>query len=181
MDGPRRGQYHHRMELETLSEDEDALIGMCGPLAVVVWRRITRPEAVRFAEAAGAQVLERAPAGKGATLFLVEDGATPPDGDCRRMTSEANERLAARGMVSVAGVVPRSGFTGALYRGVITGIALLSRTPYPMKVFASVPESVHWLSGQLAANGGAHLEVPEVSTALDDAFDAYRARCVNSP
>lgn len=111
-------------------------------VALIVWRRRTTPEGVE----AVTWVLDRAIAASRAAgvVIVVEPDATPPDSSVRRALAEAFERSSSE-IRGVAVIVEGGGFHASMVRGVVTGLALLARYPYPYRVFASANLGVSWL------------------------------------
>ena len=82
-------------------------------------------------------------------VTIVEQGAPLPSTQARTVTAEilrtAPIRLSAM-------VFEGQGFGAAAVRGVITGIGLLARTPYPHRTFATVTEAVSWIERETREN-----------------------------
>jgi hypothetical protein len=119
-----------------------------GPLAMVIWRGECDRIATHRVEQAGMEVLRRHSAA--ALMGIVEPTAVPPSAEMRALSAASNDRLARLGVVGIAGVLSQKGFAGSFIRGVITGLAMLSRADYPFKAFEGHVEAGAWLSSLLA-------------------------------
>jgi hypothetical protein len=119
-----------------------------GPLAMVIWRGECDRIATHRVEQAGMEVLRRYSAA--GLIAIVEPTAVPPSSEMRALSAACNDRLARLGLVGIAGVLTQSGFAGSFIRGVITGLAMLSRADYPFKAFEGHVEAGSWLSQLLA-------------------------------
>ena len=76
-------------------------------------------------------------------LTVVERGAPMPPSDVRLALAKFLESGA--GYVKMSAVVHEgAGFSAAAVRSVVTGLALLTRLPFPHRVFASVEDAVSW-------------------------------------
>jgi len=119
-------------------------------MACAIWRGEITPAGMSGTERLGMRALENSPKGAG-LLFYPE--TSKPSLEVREMSASINERLSARGAVGVAGVFLQSGFTGAIQRGIATGMTILSAHSYPMKLFGATDEAVEWLGGELRKHG----------------------------
>jgi hypothetical protein len=149
--------------------DHDHATFVWDRLAVVMWRGECTEAAVRRVELAGMDVLRHFR--HGALLGIVEPSAVPPPTDMREASAACNDRLAAQGVVGIAGVLTTTGFAGSVIRGVITGLTLLSKSGCPFKVYESHFTALSWLAEVLGKHGET-LDVDEGARAIGD----YRAR-----
>jgi hypothetical protein len=53
------------------------------------------------------------------------------------------------GVACHATIIPEAGFWASAMRGVITGLYMLDRTPFPRRVFGEVREAAIWCMGEL--------------------------------
>jgi hypothetical protein len=117
---------------------------------VIIWRHDTTHDGVsdlRRALTATASKSEQI-----ALVTIVEPNAPPPPSEVR----DALARLLGefgRTIRFSAVAFEGSGFRAAMVRGVVTGLTLLARMPYPHKVFAGVDESSRWLTANLHGIG----------------------------
>jgi hypothetical protein len=117
---------------------------------IIIWRRETTAQGVADLR----QALQRlGPTSTGVGLLtIIEPNAPPP-------TSEVRDGLAAvlgefGKLIKFSAVAfEGSGFRAAMVRGVVTGLTMLARMPYPHKVFAGVNEATQWLIPSLQRIG----------------------------
>lgn len=163
---------------ERVKMDPDHATMVASPFAVLVWRGHTHADAIRGLEPLGAKAMAQSPRGIG-LICVVEPGTPPPSADTRKLSVIVNERLITRGAVGVAIVIPGGGFSSAMYRGIVTGMSLISGHSYPFRVFESTGDAVRWLSSQLGMKAGVVVDVPRASGAIEafrSEYGAYAAR-----
>lgn len=114
-----------------------------GPLGVCVWDKTPALEHVQ----AGGQFLSRMARTHEQFLFLVvlSPGCPAPEGHLREMIGNELKRVEKHIRASST-VIEGDGFAAAALRGVIIGINLLIRPPYPMKVFGTISDSAEFLA-----------------------------------
>lgn len=132
-----------RPSLEILAEDEGFLFGKLGTLGIIVWR--TTPTAARTK-----RIIEAFPsfvAESGfALLTVVSPLCAPPDSDVRRLFDEAM-RAYRNTLLGIATVVQTEGVLGGLSRAIARTLSVVSRTPYPHNVYATIEQASMWLPG----------------------------------
>ena len=74
----------------------------------------------------------------------------------------------ARVIRSSAVAFEGAGFRAAAVRGVVTGLTMLARQPYPHKVFATMTDAAQWLTGSLAQTAHVPLDSRELLGALEE-------------
>ena len=118
---------------------------------LIVWKVRTLASTVdRMREA----VLRKARAahGKVGILIVVAPDAPMPDAAARegiaKLFTDLGDELAGSALVYEG-----EGFRAAAVRGVVTGIALLVRRPFPHRIFESASSGAAWLVGELAKAG----------------------------
>ena|SRR5258706_8711818 len=109
-----------------------------------IWRVNTTIEGVRVLKAGFAKFAAEHPGGVG-LLTIVEPRAPLPPSDARDALAAYLAEAAASIKYSAV-VFEGDGFRAAAVRGVVTGLTLLARPPYPHKVFANVQQAVGWFS-----------------------------------
>lgn len=126
--------------------DSDVGIGFADDLFVVIWRDETTVEGVARASAefrsySASRTRELA------MLAIVEPGAKMPDAEARacmaRFLDDARDRL----LISAV-AFEGQGFVAAGIRGVVVGLTMIARQPYPHRVFASVVEAAKWMESE---------------------------------
>jgi hypothetical protein len=108
-----------------------------------------------------AKELERHPQGLGA-LTLVPVDAKPLPPEVRRAVGELLVRLSGS-LRCAAWVVESRGFEGAMVRGVLTGVRLFGRYPYPTHVSTELEEALEWMMPHLAGGATRRSDVPTVA------------------
>ncbi len=117
---------------------------------IVIWRKDTTADAVKQLR----ELFQKTSTMTQAVclLTIVEPNAPPPSSDVRdALAGVLGEfgKLIKFSAVAFEG----SGFRAAMVRGVVTGLTMLARMPYPHKVFAGVDDSVRWLCGNATGIG----------------------------
>ena len=146
-------------EFEIVHSDVHCSIGTVRNVALVVWRVETPLKNVRVLAAELQRLRAKNSRIRLGLVQVLEAGIKPLESDVR---SEFGKMLqSGRDYISCSSVVfEGEGFRAAAIRGVVTGLAIFSRTAFPHTVFAKVEAAVDW---QLA-----HLRVdaPGLSTEL---------------
>lgn len=84
------------------------------------------------------------------TMFATDHGQFTPD-----ISEEARKGVAdlahwsADVVTAAVGVVEGSGFITAMIRAAGTGVAMIAKPKFPLKIVATVPEGTAWLSSTL--------------------------------
>jgi hypothetical protein len=144
----------------------DYCIATWNAILILIWRAETTLDAVvavrRELDALGRVF----PSGIG-LLTIVEQAAPVPPGEVR----SALARVLADYGASIrhsAVVHEGSGFRAAAIRGVVTGLTMLARPPYPHKVFAAIEEGCAWLAHGLATRAGWDVDGEQLLLAVND-------------
>lgn len=87
---------------------------------------------------------------EGLYVFNIVDGQRPaPDSDVRnyaaKKQTEDNE-----GVLAHITIVRGDGFRPSTIRSLLTGLYLMSRAPFPRKVFAHLHDGTSWLGGHIS-------------------------------
>jgi hypothetical protein len=134
-----------RQSAEVLHSDRDVLIGAWREMYVAVFRCETTVDGVTTLSRLFDERAREFPEGLG-FLTVVDQGAALPD---TRARAKLAAFMGASKSIRVSAVVfEGSGFRNAAVRGVVTGLTLLARQPFPHRVFSSVEEASQWLCGQ---------------------------------
>lgn len=80
-------------------------------------------------------------------LLVLEKGVPPPSEEARVLMRQSFASSPVRAVAVVSG---EDGFRGALIKGVLTGLRLLSRGRFQLQSFSSVGEAARWLGAQKA-------------------------------
>jgi serine/threonine-protein kinase len=156
-----------------LTLDDDHLTAVWGPVFLTVWKKVTRPDYARSIQFAVRDLAHSVPNERVACLTIIEEKAELPNAESR--TAVANIfRFNLEHIVCSANVMEGEGFRAAAVRGVVTGIALVARQPFPNHVFSSVSQAARWIA-QAFAKEGDHVTASRLSASdLIDAVDQVR-------
>ena len=127
----------------------DHAFGTWQHLVIVVWKQQTTVQALRSVGAL-TFALAKDSGHKIGLLSIVEDGAPLPTAEVRKVTADVLRGVPIK---LSAMVFEGHGFRAAAVRGVITGIGLLARTPYPHRTFAMVEDAAVWIEEETRADG----------------------------
>jgi hypothetical protein len=142
--------------------DCDQATAIFGRFGVVIWRGETTLAAVDRVREMGLELVRQSP--PRCIIGVVEETTKIPSADARKQSAKVNDELAEMGVVGYAGVMPRTGFSGAWIRGVITALHLMARKPYPFRVFESSGEACSWLVSML---GDPNINPKTVTAAIE--------------
>ena len=132
--------------------DEIQTVATFGPLVVLCWRgqadaqRSQRQHDLIVEIARSKEVL--------AMVVLLEPNASPPDGASREILRKSM-LISPQKTVAAAYVIRDEGFGGAIKRGVITGLSLMAKQPYPVRTFQTDGEALLWLESLLRSRNTA--------------------------
>jgi len=133
-----------------LSATPDHAFGVFGPLVISQWRITTSIEGARKQHELIEKILRERPCI--GVLVVLETDVSKPDDETRGVIAKTMQ-ISPDKLLGLAYVVPDTGFGGAIKRGVITGLDLLSGRGSTSKTFDAVPPSVEWLRSRLATRG----------------------------
>lgn len=146
--------------------EHDHCMATWGGVFICIWRHETTAEGVRALSDRFSDFARTHPAGV-ALLTIVEPNAPVPEGHVRDALAGFMRR-SATALKTSAVVHEGTGFRAAAVRGVVTGLTLLARQPFPHRIFATVPEGCRWLAGTLRETA------PEVACDPDQLIEAVR-------
>ena len=131
--------------VRVLQCDDTVAVAATGNVCIVIWRGAVTKEPFDWQRAALAEVVKLHP-GRAGFLCVIEPNAKPPTDELRRASTQMvlghGERLKC-----VALVIEGQGFTSAIHRGVLAGMALLLRNrKAEMAIFATVDEASRWMA-----------------------------------
>jgi len=92
-------------------------------------------------------------------LTIVPRSAMPPPEDVRRAIGDALGALAGN-LRCLCWLIEGSAFQAAMVRGVLSGIRMLSRPPYPTLVTGDMDEALTWMLPYLGGGASRLAEVP---------------------
>ena len=101
---------------------------------------------------------------------LITHGAGMPTAGARTALAEQARKF-SDGTVAVAVVIEQAGFFGSAMRSAVTGIQMLAKAAFPIKVFRSVQEVAAWLPGPHAERTGTVLDPARLEAVLETVRD----------
>ena len=128
-----------------LARDDDHLIFTCERLFTMIWKRETMLNAVNDTSRFITEFSESLSPKRIGLLTLIEVSAGMPSTAARAALAKLmklNTPFLIRSAVGYEG----TGFRGAAFRGVSTGIAVLSNHQFPHRIFAGVEAATDWLA-----------------------------------
>jgi hypothetical protein len=135
--------------IEVFTEQDDFCCGLWRNLFISDFRTTASVESLYAVMKWQAEACKRNPSGI-ATLSMVGPGPLP-NAEVRKVSEEVNQ-LNQTGVLSVALVVEVTGFVGSALRGIITGLNMVKKTPYPIKVFDTTDKAVPWTRDAIRAD-----------------------------
>lgn len=136
-----------------VSPDQNVAFGFMPRVVVAVWRKDVTPEQLN---AFGTELRAFIPRceGKGyASITVIEPTISLRMPDNVRKQSETLQREMAPHIKCMSYLVEAQGFIAATARTVASGFTLITRAPYPLKVFGSLMECAAW--------AGPYVDVPD--------------------
>jgi hypothetical protein len=143
----------------------DFCIAAWQQLYIIIWRHETTMDGVRAADTHLDEFARSIP--QGGLLTIIEQGAPMPSSDVRNSLARFLTG-GAKFIRSSAVAFEGAGFRAAAVRGVVTGLTMLARQPYPHKVFATMAEAANWLGASLPETAGIHLDSGRLVPALGE-------------
>ena len=137
-------------ELRWISGDAAHAVAVYHSVLVTIWSGEMRAPVVREAAAEAAR-LGRLHTGETSFLNMITRGTPAPSeavrAEFQRMIKEGPGKLRCAAIVAEV-----SGFQGSVVRGVVTGLMMVVRPAFPMKVHGSVAEAAAWIAAQAAGS-----------------------------
>jgi hypothetical protein len=154
---------------EIVTIDRDHLVATWRDVLVVNWRVEVTMHAVRRLRSVLGEFAAARPAGI-ATFVVLDAGALVPGHEPRNETASVLRQFEAHTLASCV-VIDGQGFRAAAFRSVIAGLSLITRVPYPHRVFGTIDAASDWL----ASCCGTRLSRPFVGAELDRAVKSMRS------
>lgn len=130
---------------QILWAERDLGLATCGSVCVAVWRGPVTHE-LHLRQAGALESLVQRYPGRVGFVCVVEQNAPPPSPELRRASVEMITRLGRR-LSCTACVIEGSGFSGAVARSVLAGMALLlPSSTAPFKFTATVAGAAAWIA-----------------------------------
>lgn len=156
------------MHLKSELDLPEALVAITPGLIALEWRATPTQTAARRVGEVMARTLRTD--GPHLMLTLANGSSAPPDATTRELLSKQITELGSA-LGGVAFTVEGSGFGAAAVRAIVSGMYIVTRPAYPVKVFATIPEACAWLS----SNWKATASKPTASE-IEAAIKALRGR-----
>jgi len=136
-------------------------------VTITVWHASGDEAAVHSLDEVSFRRLPRFPRGVSGVHVIKEGTGLPSAG--ARAALVASARKWAGQIAAVAVVIEQAGFFGSAMRSMVTGIQLLSKAEYPMRVFATTRAVADWLPVPHAERTGTVLEPASFDAAMQRA------------
>jgi hypothetical protein len=132
--------------LEILAEDEGFLFGKLDNLGLIIWRGHTTPARIARIVEAFARFEDEHGFG---LLSIIGPRVNPPGPEARNAFDQAMRAHRDR-LLGIATVIHTQGVFGGLSRAIARTLSIISRTPYPHNVYATLEEASRWIPSILA-------------------------------
>lgn len=119
---------------------------------------------------------KRHPEGFG-LLHVIDHQSPPAPMEVRRQLVDCQDQVASQLLGAVAAIAS-PGLAGAMLRGVMTGMIMLARKPYPRRITGTVPEAYAWLQGLGAPRD---CSCDELAALVDDRRAAFQSPSATAP
>jgi hypothetical protein len=126
-----------------------------GRLVVTVWRNDVTFERVRSVDRVIRALLPRCGEAGYGSITVIEPGISMRMNDDARAASTDLQKRYARQMKCSGYLVEGTGFVTATVRTMTAGMHLLTRSPYPIRVFAMLPDVAAWVAPHVALDESA--------------------------
>lgn len=134
---------------------------------ISVWHESGEEVAVRALDEVAAGRIARFPRGVSGVQLVMHNAGMPTAG-ARAALVEAASRWAGR-TAAVAVVIEQAGFFGSAMRSAVTGIQMLAKAEFPIKVFGTTRNAAEWLAPLHAEKTGTLLDPTRFDAALQKA------------
>lgn len=152
------------MELKLELDTPVVRVAVASPLIFLQWKRTPTIEAARELS----EVYRRLLAGSSKSwmiLTLASGSLSAPDAATREAIGKEIKTI-EHAITGVAMAMEGSGFGVAAIRAIASSIYIVTRPPYPVKVFATTAESTQWLHAQWPESAGAKPTLRELESAV---------------
>lgn len=157
-------------ELTVHLQDEDVVIATRPSLLVASWGGTIRPDQIQLLDGVIPRLLSASPGRKYASVTIIEPSISMRfEDDARELSARLQKRWGEH-MHAQAYLVDGTGFLPAAVRTATAGLHLMTRAPYPLKVFREPHELADWI-----ASFGA-LRAYEVEDAIERVRSAINPR-----
>lgn len=101
-----------------------------------------------------------------AYIAVLSDSLRLPSAEVREVWVQLRKQIGGD-LNSITVIVEGRGFSAAGVRGMVTGIGMASRAPYPMRAFPTIEEAASWAKLRVESAGGSLGAPFELAEALD--------------
>ncbi len=154
------------VEFEVLEQDDRLLFGIVDNLGVIIWRQTPTLDAIHRVDKYFPR-LANDPRGF-ALMPVLTPGCAPVNAE-GRSAFDRNMRAHRDQLLGIAIVIEVQGVMGGLTRAIARSMSIVSRTPYPVNTYATVPDALRWLAEIMTKRTDDHV----ASDALRDAIAVY--------
>lgn len=141
-------------QLTIHERDVDVVIATQPGLLVASWGGMIRTHQIQRLDTIIPALLEESPGGRYCSITIIEPSISMRfEDDARELSAKLQKRWGDH-MLAQAYLVEGTGFLPAAVRGATAGLHLMTRSPYPLKVFRDVEELAEWIAraGDLAVH-----------------------------
>lgn len=128
-----------------VASDEDWALVIRGRLVITVWRAEVTTRRIQIVERAISELLPACEGRGYGSITVIEPSVSMRVPDDAREASTQLQRKYASEMKCSAYLVEGSGFLPAAVRTMTAGMALVTRSPFPIKVFSDGPACASWV------------------------------------
>lgn len=163
---PRRARLAaESIELEFLhAHGDNCVLFAYRDVTITVWHGSADDVAVHVMDQVAATRIARFPGGVSG-VHVVTHGAGMPTAGARSALAASARKWSAQ-TAAVAVVLEQAGFFGSAMRSAVTGIQMLSKAEFPIRVFGSTREAAGWLPGPHVQRTGTTLDAARFDAAL---------------
>ncbi|MFO0756040.1 MAG: hypothetical protein U0359_06095 [Byssovorax sp.] len=166
------------MEIKVLESNH--CLATVGSLVVLIWGRETTEAGIAHLAKTIADLARLSPSGVALITMVSEDSAPPaaPNRSALASALKASGTVDNKpGLVRSAVIFEGKGFVAAMVRGVVTGLQLLQRFPFPHQIFDSPESALAWLlqgPPLSSAGGSSGLELLDALRSAREQFERHR-------
>lgn len=153
------------IELEFLHAHRDECVLFAyRDVTITVWHASAEDAAVHVVDQVAGSRIPLFPNGVSG-VHLVTQSAGMPSAEARSGLAASARKWSAQ-TAAVAVVLEQAGFFGSAMRSAVTGIQMLSKAEFPIRVFANTREAAGWLVGPHGQRTGTMLDAARFDEAL---------------
>lgn len=143
------------IETETYFDEPSLYMGRVKNLGFIIWRETPTLQRVDNVTATMAKLEQEA--GAGFAVMAVVTPACAPVGPDVRKAFDAGLRIYRESAMGFAAVIEVQGVLGGLTRAIARTLSIVSRSPIPVNIYATVADAAEWLAPLASQRGGSVL------------------------